>query len=109
MRIRRGYYRQGNEQAIQVNITLTGRLQQISASNEIIKARYPQLCHPFAHLFRHHRHIVDEMLRPTGEFCAQILALRGNASRTGVEMTLTRHIAAQRDEGGSAETKLFRT
>ena len=43
-----------------------------------------------------------------GKFGAQIFALRRDAGWAGIQVTLTRHIAAERDEAGGAKAKFFR-
>src|SRR5579875_1463979 len=82
-------------------------LQEVRAANQVIQARKAQLSQQFTHLFGDEGQEVDEILWLAGEFGAQVFALRGNASGTGVEVTLTRHVAAQRDEGRRTETNLF--
>ena len=42
-----------------------------------------------------------------GELGAQVLALRGDAGRTGVEVALARHVAADRDERRGPEPELL--
>src|SRR5690606_7744590 len=48
-----------------------------------------------------------DVVRVTGEAPAQLRVLRRDAHRTGVEVTLAQHGAAQRDEGRGAEPELF--
>ena len=53
--------------------------------------------------------VVDHVLGPAFELGAQIVALGRDARRARVEVTLPRHVAAERDQHAGAEAELFRT
>src|SRR5689334_9958901 len=78
--------------------------------DKVVEFAEAELSHQFAHLFGNQRHIIHQELWTPGKLGRpQILALCRNARRTGVEMTLTRHITAQRDQHRRAEAELFST
>src|SRR5438128_2338900 len=78
-------------------------------SDEILKAGHTELSHQFTHLFSYERQIVDQELWSAGKLGLEVFALGSDTSRAGIEMTLTRHITAQRDECSGAKPKLFST
>ena len=54
------------------------------------------------------REVRHHLIRIAAEFRAQLRTLRRNAGRARIEVTLTRHIAAHRDQRSGAETVRLR-
>ena len=52
--------------------------------------------------------MIDHVLGPAGELCAQVLALSGDAGRARVEVALARHVASERDKQAGTKAELFR-
>src|SRR6185503_2930558 len=60
-----------------------------------------------AEVFGDRREVADDVIGRAGELGAQVLSLAGDPGRTRVEMALSGHIAADRDESGGPERELL--
>ena len=81
--------------------------QQFDAPDYLLEAARAQACQVLADLTRDEEQVIDDVLRPSFEFGAKVFALRGDARRTGVQVALPRHVAAQGDQDAGAEAKLL--
>ena len=82
-------------------------LQHIHATDHVVHAAEAQLRHPFPGLLGHQEQVVDDVLGRTGELLAQHRVLGRDPHRTGVEMTLAHHDAAQGDQRTRGEAHLL--
>ena len=80
-------------------------VQHLHLTHHLVKLAVAHLRHQFANLFRKIEEEVDHVLRLADKALAQNRVLRGNAHRTGVEMTLAHHNAAcsHQRRGGAAK------
>src|SRR5205823_11215905 len=99
----------GSQHVGEVELGLLVLLEELNPSDDLIQRSRAQLRQMLTHLLGDQEQVVDDVLRPSFELGAQLLVLRGDPGWTGVEVTLPRHIAAERDQHTGAETELFRT
>ena len=82
-------------------------IQQITASDQIIKPSNAYAGHQLAHLFRNEEEEIHHMLWLACEFFTQYRVLRSDAHRAGIEMAFTHHDAALYHQRRRGETKLI--
>src|SRR5690606_27143745 len=82
-------------------------LKQFSAADDLVERAGAELGEVMAHIVRHGVEEVDDVLGLAAELGAEVVALRGDADRTGVEMADAEHRATGRDERGGAEVEFF--
>ena len=82
-------------------------VQHVHAANHLIYFAEAELGHIFTNLFGHEEEEIDHVLGLACEFLAQLGILRGNADRTGIQVTLAEHNAAHRDQRCSSESEFF--
>ena len=66
--------------------------------------RKPEFGHDLPRFLGHHEQVVHDVLGLARELLAQHRVLRGDADRTGVQVALAHHDAAQRDQRGGRES-----
>ena len=81
------------------------RVEPVHPAHHLVDRAESKLGHQLTDLLGQHEEEVDDVLRLTGEPLAQLRILRGDPHRTGVEMALPHHDAADHDERrrGNAE------
>ena len=83
-------------------------IEHVDAANHFIDGAETQIRHVLPHLFGDIEEEIDHVLGLALELLAQFGILRGNADRTGVEVALAQHDAAQGDQGRGGEAEFFR-
>ena len=83
-------------------------LQQITASDQILKARNAERRHNLAYFFGDEEKVIHDMLRPSLKTPTQHRILRSNPHRTSVEMALSHHEAAFHHQGSRRKTEFVR-
>ena len=82
--------------------------QQVHPADDVVQAGVAQDGQDVAHLLGHEGEVVDDHLRRAAKApLDEVLALRGDAGGTGVEVALAGHVAAQGDDGRRAEAELL--
>ena len=81
------------------------RVEPVHPAHHLVDRAETKLGHQLTDLLGQHEEEVDDVLRLTGEPLPQLRILRGDPHRTGVEMALPHHDAADHDERrrGNAE------
>ena len=105
---RRQYGRQVQSVSLPV-VDRVADLERIDATDHVVHAAEAQLRHQFPGLLGHQEQVVDDVLGRTGELLAQHRVLGRDPHRTGVEMTLAHHDAAQGDQRTRGEAHLLGT
>src|SRR5207302_2341294 len=82
-------------------------VEQLAMADDLVERARAQPGQVLAHLFCDQEEVVDDVLRLAFELRAQIFALRRDACRACVEVTLPRHIAAERYQHSGAEAELL--
>ena len=78
-------------------------MQQVGAPDGRLQRRQSQGSEQPLQVFGNIKEEADHVLRLAAELGPQVGTLRRNSRRTGVEMTLPRHVAAYRDQHRGAE------
>ena len=81
-------------------------VEALRLPHHVLEPPEPELRHELADFFGHEEEVVDDMLGLAGEPGSEHRILRRHSHRTGVEMALSHHDAAARDEGGGREAEL---
>ena len=84
-------------------------VEQISATNHVVKFADTQLCHDLTHFFGDEEEVIHHMLGLAREFLAQIGVLRCNTHRAGIQMAFAHHDAAFHDQRRGGKTEFIRT
>lgn len=80
-----------------------GGLDEVGTPDELLEGAHTERSHVTTDLLGHHEHVVDDVLRVTGELPAKHRVLRGDSDRAGVQVAFAHHRAAHYDQGGGAE------
>ena len=84
-------------------------VEQIGATNQIVKLANAQLRHDVTHFFGDEKEIVDHMLWLAVEFFPQLWVLSRHADRAGVQVALAHHDAAFHDQGRGSKAEFIST
>src|SRR5208337_3522980 len=98
----RGEHRPQIEFSIMANL-----FQEIGAADGRLERRQSKLCQQSLKIFGKVEEETHHVLWLAAEFGAQLWPLCSDASGTGVEVTLPRHVTANRNQDGGAESKLI--
>src|SRR5436305_3446243 len=98
-----------DEHKFKIDSGLFNRPQEIRTPHKVIQTSHSQLSHPFSGIFSNQSQVMNKHLWRTCKLRSQVLALRCNTSRTGIQVTLSSHITAQSYQAGSAEAKFLGT
>src|SRR5579859_585552 len=82
--------------------------EEDSATNDVVHSPCAERGENAPSFLRDGQQECRDMLRLAGKTLAQILALRGDASRARIEMTLAGHVAAERNQRCRPEAELVR-
>ena len=85
-----------------------GLSQQVDAAHGLIDRTKTQARQQLADLFGEVNEERDDLVGRAFELGAQVGALRRDAGWARVQMTLARHVAADRDQAGCAESEFLR-
>ena len=83
------------------------RIKAVDAANHLVDGAETKLGHQLACFFGDHKQVIDYVFGFACKLLAQLRILRSDPHRTSVEMTLTHHDAAERDQRRGRKTKLF--
>ena len=83
-------------------------IQHVDAAHHLVHGAESQLRHVLPKLFRKEEKETDDVLGLSLELSAQHRILRGNAHRASIEMALTHHDAAHRDQRSRGKSELLR-
>ena len=82
-------------------------LESVGAADHLVHRAEAELGHELAHVLGDEPEVVLDELRLAGELLAQLGILRGDAHRTGVQVTDAHHDAARDDERRRREAELL--
>ena len=100
--------RDRRQQALQGWLGLwSTRNQPVDRSDNLIDGTRAHISKHLPHIRSHGAEIGFHHFRVACEAGSQLLVLRSDADRTGVEVALASHHATQGEQGGSAKAKLF--
>src|SRR5208283_917678 len=98
----RGEHRPQIEFSIMANL-----FQEIGAADGRLERRQSKLCQQALKIFGKIEEETHDVLGLAAEFGAQLRPLCSNASGTGVEVALARHVTANRNQHSGTEGKLI--
>ena len=84
-------------------------VDKFGVSHDIVEFGETHLCQILAHLLGQEGEVVDEELILADEVLAQFGILGGHTQRTGIEVALAHHHAAENNQTGRAETEFLGT
>src|SRR5260221_13298074 len=83
--------------------------EELTAADDFAQRSRAEACQDLPRLLRHGSEEADDVFRRAAELRAEVVALRGDAGRAGVEMALPRHNASCCDERSGAEAEFLRS
>ncbi len=69
-------------------------VEQVGTTNQLVEAAHAELRHDLPHFFGNKEEEIDHIFRLARKLLTQLRVLRGNAHRTGIEVTFAHHNAA---------------
>ncbi len=97
----RQYWREIDALRLPVNNGI-GCVEHVDAADHLLERAEAEQSHDTTRLLGNHEKVIDDVLGLARELIAKLGILRGDADWAGVEMALSHHDAAHRDEGRSA-------
>ena len=84
-------------------------VQQVTSANRLGDRTQTELRQQLPHVLSKPQEIRDNVLRFASEFGAQFKTLSSNTRWTSIQMTLPRHVAAERYQGSRSKSELLRS
>ena len=86
----------------------TAHVQPVGAADHLVEAPEAQPRHDPPHFLGDEEEEIDDMLRRAGEAPPELLVLRGDADRAGVQVAFAHHDAAHRNQRRGREAEFVR-